>query len=125
MKEEYKTIEMIEMDYRLMVYIKGLRNGKFTQEELSIAMGLNRSFVGNVESLLQPQKYGTRHLTLLAKAFKFKKVEELFKFPTPKNDKIKLTLKITSKPKKDGTPSKGKNVEVVKIEAIQQGHELL
>lgn len=116
MEEEYKTIVMVEMDYRLMLHVKDLREGKFSQEELSIAMGLNKSFVGNVESLLQPQKYGTRHLTLLAKAFGFKNMDKLFKFPTPENDKIVITLKITPKVKKDGTQSKEKNAEVIKIE---------
>jgi transcriptional regulator with XRE-family HTH domain len=118
MKVEYKTVEMAEIDYRLILHVKELREGKFTQDELCAAMGLAGSFIGKVESFLQHQKYGTRHLTLLAKAFKFKSIAELFKFPTPEHDRIKITLKISPKLKKDGTPSKEKLIEVVKIEPV-------
>lgn len=118
MAEEFKTIEIVEMDYRLMLHVKELRKGKFSQEELSLEMGVNKSFVGNVESLLQHQKYGTRHIPLLAKAFGYKSVDELFKFSTPKHDKVRLTLRITPKLNKDGTKSRGKELEVIKVEPI-------
>lgn len=120
MLEEFEVIEIAEIDYRLMLHVKKLREGKFSQEELSKEMGLNKSFVGNVESLLQPQKYGTRHIPLLAKAFNYKTIDKLFKFPTPQYDKIRITLRITPKINKDGSTTKGKNVEVVKVAPIER-----
>lgn len=118
MPEGFKVITITEIDYRLMLHIRKLREGKFSQIELSKEMGLNKSFVGNVESLLQHQKYGTRHIPLLAKAFGYKSIDHLFKFPTPKYDKISITLRITPKINKDGSPSKGKIVEVIKVEPV-------
>ena len=111
--------EMSHLDYLFTLHIKKLRESRgWSQQDLSKEMGITLSFVGNVESFIQRHKYGVRHLTLLAKAFKFKSVSKLFDFPAPEHDLIKLTLKVTPKTKKDGSPSKGKNVEVVKIEPI-------
>jgi len=118
MPEELVYIEISELDYCLILHVRELRQGLYTQQQLSLKMGMTKTFIGNVESFLHSKKYSIRHLTLLSKAFKYKSVAELFDFPTPKHDIIQLTLKITPKIKKDGTPSKGKNVEVVKVEPI-------
>src|SRR5690606_29334211 len=113
--------EMSHLDYLFTLHIKKLREAKgWSQQDLSKKMGVTLSFVGNVESFIQRHKYGIRHLTLLAKAFKFKSVSKLFDFPTPDHDMIRLTLKVTPKKKKDGSASKGKNVEVVKVEPIEK-----
>ncbi len=81
-------------------------------------MGVTKSFVGNVESFIQRHKYSIRHLTLLTKAFEYKSVSELFDFPTPKYDMIRLTLKVTSVVKASGKP-RNKSVEVVKVEPVK------
>ncbi|TDN89199.1 hypothetical protein DET49_107115 [Salegentibacter sp. 24] len=119
MVEELKVITMAEFDYHLMLHIKKLREGRFSQEELSKKMGLNKSFVGNVESLLQPQKYGTRHISLLAKAFGYNSIDKLLNFSTPKYDKVHITIRVTSKMNSVGLPSRGKVVEVKKVEPVE------
>src|SRR5690606_7185575 len=99
--------------------VKQLREErKWTQQELSAKMGVTKSFVGNVESFIQRHKYSIRHLTLLAKAFKYKTISKLFDFPTPKYDKIRLILKVTTVLKENGR-SISKSVEVMKVEAVE------
>lgn len=107
--------ETTQFDFDLMNHVKKLReiNG-FTKDELSLKMGVAKSFVGNVESFTQRHKYGTRHITLLAKAFGYKNIGELLDFPTPKYDKIKVTVQQTYN--ESGT--KVMKSEVVKIEPI-------
>lgn len=114
---EYR--EMNHLDYLLILYVKQLREErKWTQQELSAKMGVTKSFVGNVESFIQRHKYSIRHLTLLAKAFKYKTISKLFDFPTPKYDKIRLILKVTTVLKENGR-SISKSVEVMKVEAVE------
>ena len=84
-------------------------------EQLSLKMGLTKSFVGNVENIKEDHKYSTRHLTLLAKAFDFKNISDLLKFPTPEYDKIKVTVEQTY----NEAGSKVLKSEVIKIESIK------
>lgn len=117
--EEIKIIEMSELDYRLILHIKNLReNHNLTQIELSHKMGLSSGFVGKVELLTVPDKYSVRHLKLLADVFKFKNFSEMLPPKVPVNDMIRLTLRITYNTKRDGTLSKKKITEVIKIEAL-------
>ena len=110
---EFKTSQF---DFELIMYIKDLRKSRnITKEELSMKMGLARSFVDNVESFTQKHKYSTRHITLLAKAFGFEKISDLLDFPTPEFDRIKVTVEQTYE--EDETNSK-KSV-VIKIEEIK------
>lgn len=91
----YKMEEIIisQFDYDLMLHVKKLREEKgWDTEELSLKMGLTKSFVGNVESFTQRHKYSIRHISLLAKAFGYKNISKLVNIPTPKNDMIKLTI---------------------------------
>ena len=91
---EYR--EMSHLDYLLILHIKTLREQRgWIQQELSDKMGVAKSFVGNVESCIQRHKYSIRHLPLLAIAFGFESVYELFDFPFPKDDKIRLKIVIT------------------------------
>lgn len=118
--EEIKTIEISELDYRLILHIKDLREAYgFTQIDLSHRMGLSSGFIGKVELLTAPDKYSIRHLKLLADVFNFKSFADLFPKKVPANDMIKLTFKITNNVKKDGTPSKKRITEVIKIEKIR------
>lgn len=92
--EKNFTIEITQFDFDLINHIKNLRESSgYSKEELSLKMGLAKSFVGNVESYTQRHKYSTRHITLLAKSFGLKNISELMKFPTPEFDKIKVTVK--------------------------------
>lgn len=114
--EKIFEFETTQFDFDLIDHIKSLRKSKnLTKEDLSIKMGVARSFVGNVESYTQRHKYATRHITLLAKAFGFKKVSDLLQFPTPQYDKIKVTVKQTF----NETGTKVLKSEVVKIETIK------
>jgi len=118
---EYK--EMSHLDYLLILYIKDLREKrKWTQQDLSNRMGVTKSFIGNVESFIQRHRYSVRHLTLLAKAFKYKSVSRLFDFPTPDHDMIRLTLKVTTMLKENGKP-RSKTVEVMMVEPIEKPEE--
>ena len=110
---EYATTHS---DFVLINHIKSLRLKKgFSQEHLSLKMGLTKSFVGNVENIKEDHKYSTRHLTLLAKAFDFKNISDLLKFPTPEYDKIKVTVEQTY----NEAGSKVLKSEVIKIESIK------
>ena len=112
-KIEYNTSHF---DFILINHIKNLRESrKISQETLSLRMGLSKSFVGNVESFKEVHKYSTRHITLLAKAFGFEKINDLLDFPTPEFDRIKVTVEQTYE--EDETNSK-KSV-VIKIEEIK------
>ncbi|MGV0847982.1 helix-turn-helix domain-containing protein [Empedobacter falsenii] len=108
--------ETTQFDFDLINHIKTLRETKgFTKDELSIKMGVAKSFVGNVESFTQRHKYSTRHITLLANAFGCKNIGELLDFPTPKYDKIKVTIEQTY----NVTGTKVMKSEVVKIVEIK------
>lgn len=90
------TFVTYQFDFIFIEHIKSLRIAKnWSQEKLSIKMGVSKTFVGNVESYKQHQKYSTRHISLLAQAFEVKNLSELMKFPTPKYDRIKVTVKQT------------------------------
>lgn len=90
------TFDTYQFDFMFIEHIKSLRIAKnWSQEKLSIKMGVSKTFVGNVESYKQHQKYSTRHISLLAKAFEVKNLSELMNFPTPEYDKIKVTIRQT------------------------------
>lgn len=92
--EKTFVFETTQFDYDFINHIKRLRMEKeISQEKLSLKMGLTKSFVGNVENIKENHKYSTRHIALLAKAFGFLNISELMDFPTPKYDKIKVTVK--------------------------------
>jgi transcriptional regulator with XRE-family HTH domain len=111
--------EISHLDYLFILYIKQLRErNNWTQQDLSKKMGVSKSFVGNVESFIQRHKYSIRHLGLLAKAFRYKSVANLFDFPAPDYDMIKLTLKVT-RVIQDSGKVRNKLVEVVKVEPIE------
>lgn len=117
--EEIIKIEMSELDYRLILHIKSLREShNLSQVMLSHNMGLSSGFIGKVELLTAPDKYSIRHLKLLADVFKFESFKDLLP-AIPENDKIILTLRVTPQTKKDGTASKKKNMEVINIESVQ------
>ena len=107
--------ETTQFDFDLINHVKKLRKIKeLTKDELSLKMGVAKSFVGNVESYTQRHKYSTRHITLLAKAFGYKNIGELLDFPTPQYDRIKVTVEQTY----NETGTKVLKSEVVKIKAI-------
>ncbi|WP_304343883.1 helix-turn-helix domain-containing protein [Chryseobacterium koreense] len=110
---EYATTQF---DFDLTNHIKILRKSKsLNKEDLSIRMGLAKSFVGNVESYTQRHKYSTRHITLLAKALGIKNISKLMNFPTPEYDRIKVTVKQTM----NENNTKVISSEVIKIEPIE------
>lgn len=113
--EKNITFEITQFDFDLINHIRVLREtAGFSKEELSLKMGLAKSFIGNVESYTQRHKYSTRHIALLSKAFAFKNISDLMMFPTPQYDKIKVTLKQTYNER----GSKVIDSEILKIEEI-------
>ncbi|MGV0753967.1 helix-turn-helix domain-containing protein [Empedobacter brevis] len=108
--------ETNQFDFDLINHVKKLRKIKgLTKDELSLKMGVAKSFVGNVESYTQRHKYSTRHITLLAKVFGYKNIGELLNFPTPLHDRIKVTIEQTY----NDTGTKVIKSEVVKIVEIK------
>ena len=94
--EQIISFETTKFDLDFINHVKEIRKTKkLSKDNLSLAMGLAKSFVSNVESLTQRHKYLTRHIALLAKAFQFNNISELMKFPTPEYDKIRVTVKQT------------------------------
>ncbi|SHF22469.1 helix-turn-helix domain-containing protein [Chryseobacterium takakiae] len=92
--EKNFSFETTQFDFDFANHIKKLRKSAgLTKEELSLKMGVAKSFVGNVESHTQRHKYSTRHISLLAKAFGFKNISELMDFSTPQHDRIRVTVK--------------------------------
>ncbi len=114
--EKIFSFEITQFDFDLINHIRNLRESAgYTKEDLSLKMGLAKSFVGNVESYTQRHKYSTRHIALLAKAFGFKSISKLMDFSTPEYDQIKVTVRQTYN--ESGT--KVINSEIEKIEAIE------
>ncbi len=110
------TFNTYQFDFLFIEHIKSLRIIKnWSQEKLSIKMGVSKTFVGNVESYKQHQKYSTRHIYLLAKAFEFSNISDLMGFPTPDYDRIKVTVRQTYN--ESGT--KVINSEIEKIEEME------
>ncbi|MET3538963.1 helix-turn-helix domain-containing protein [Chryseobacterium limigenitum] len=113
--EKTFVFETTQFDYDFINHIKRLRMEKeISQEKLSLKMGLTKSFVGNVENIKENHKYSTRHIALLAKAFGFIKISELMNFPTPENDKIRITVKQIY----NETGTRIVDSEILKIEPI-------
>lgn len=113
--EKNFTFEITQFDFDLINHIRNLREtAGFSKEELSLKMGLAKTFVGNVESYTQRHKYSTRHITLLAKSFGLKNISQLMKFPTPRYDKINVTVKQTF----NENNTKVIKIEIIKIEPI-------
>lgn len=113
---KYFHFETTQFDLELIQHIKKLRlKEKFSQEALSLKMGLTKSFIGNVENYREKHKYSTRHITLLAKALGYKNIGELLDFPTPELDRIKVTVELTY----NETGTKVIKREVVKIEGVK------
>jgi transcriptional regulator with XRE-family HTH domain len=120
MMEEIVDITMSELDYLLIMRIKELRDHhNLSQVQLSHKMNLSSGFVGKVELLTAPDKYSIRHLKLLANVFEVKSIGELFPTTLPEHDLIVLTLRVTYNKKKDGSPSKKKLTEVIKIDPVK------
>ncbi len=92
--EQITYFDTTQFDLDFINHVRNIRKAKkLSKDQLSLKMGLAKSFVSNVESLTQRHKYSTRHITLLCKAFDFKNISDLMNFPTPKNDKIRITVK--------------------------------
>jgi transcriptional regulator with XRE-family HTH domain len=114
--EKIFCFETTQFDLDFINHIKKIRKGEeLTKDELSLKMGVAKSFVSNVESFTQRHKYSTRHIALLAQAFGYKNIADLMKFPTPQYDKIKVTVKQIMN--ESGT--KALRAEVLKIEPLK------
>lgn len=113
--EQIISFETTKFDLDFINHVRQIRiSKKISKDQLSLSMGLAKSFVSNVESLTQRHKYSTRHIALLAKAFEFSNISELMIFPTPSYDKIKVTVKQTYN--ESGT--KVINSKVLRIESL-------
>ncbi|SDD70349.1 helix-turn-helix domain-containing protein [Pedobacter soli] len=113
---EIVIIEISQLDYLLIVNIKRKRiEVGLSQVSLTQKMGLSEGFVGKVELFTERAKYSIRHIHLLASALNCT-IQEILPVEQPKYDMVKLTLKRTNKINKDGSVSRKKITEVIKIE---------
>ena len=114
-------LEMSEMDFRLILHIKELREDQgMTQIELSQKMGLASGFVGKVEMFGNSAKYNIRHLPLIARALGLKNVGEVFPKGIVTNDLVKITLEKFPLPKKDGEPAQNKfDYKILELLAVE------
>lgn len=113
--------EMSEMDFRLILHIKELREKQgLTQMDLSQKMGLASGFVGKVEMFGNISKYNIRHLPLIAKALGLKNVGDVLPLGIVSNDIVNVTVEKLPLPKKNGTPSQNKfEYKILKVEPIE------
>lgn len=113
--------EMSEMDFRLILHIKELREKQgLTQMDLSQKMGLASGFVGKVEMFGNISKYNIRHLPLIAKALGLKNVGDVLPLGIVSNDIVKVTVEKLPLPKKNGNPSQNKfEYKILKVEPIE------
>lgn len=103
-------------DYIFIQHVKNIRKEKKkSQVQLSLEMGLSKTFVGNVENINERHKYSTRHIALLSKALGFKNIGKLMDIPTPEFDKVKLTIKQTL----NDTGTKVLKEVIIKIEPVK------
>ncbi|MFC5623280.1 helix-turn-helix domain-containing protein [Algoriphagus winogradskyi] len=120
--------EMSEMDFRLILHVKELREDiGMTQVELSQKMGLASGFVGKVEMFGNSAKYNIRHLPLIAKALGFKNVGEVLPKGIATKDLVRVILEKVPLLKKNGELSKNKfeykMLEVVAVETKNQNQK--
>ncbi|MFC3560198.1 helix-turn-helix domain-containing protein [Pedobacter jamesrossensis] len=111
-------IEISELDYLLIERVKALRLAKnFTQLQLTQKMKLADGFISKVETYTERAKYSIRHIYLLASALNCN-IQDILPLEQPKHDIVRLTLKRSNKINKDGSISRKKFTEVIKIEPI-------
>lgn len=80
-------------------------------------MGLSEGFVGKVEMYTERAKYSIRHIYLLASALNCN-IQDILPLEQPKHDIVRLTLRRSNKINKDGSISRKKSTEVIKIEPV-------
>lgn len=65
-----KTTKLSSLEQHVVDYIRKLRTErKLTQQAIGKIIGVQASFIGNVENKLNPSKYNLRHIQLLANHF--------------------------------------------------------
>jgi transcriptional regulator with XRE-family HTH domain len=115
MSEAFTTIKLkiSEMDWFLINKVRELRKARnLSQTDLSDAMGLAEGVVGKIENPNNSAKYNIRHITLLTNALNCSPCEIMPGEPL-KNDKIKVTLKMNKRGRRNIGDIK---FEVLKIE---------
>jgi len=119
-KAETVTIDISHLDYLLIMHVKSLRiiHG-LSQVSLTQKMGLSEGFIGKVELFTERAKYNIRHIKLLASALNCN-IQDILPLEQPEHDMVRLTLKRTNNINKDGSFSKKKTTEVIKIEPLEQ-----
>jgi transcriptional regulator with XRE-family HTH domain len=101
------------LDWFLINKVRELRKARnLSQVALSVAMGLSEGVVGKIENPRNRAKYNIRHFTLLINALKCSPCDLIPEVPL-KNDKIKVTVKINKRGRRNVGEIK---FEVLKIE---------
>ena len=67
---DIRTCELTKIELYIIGKVKEIRVKKgFTQEDLSLALGKNNSFISHVEAPSKTAKYNIQHLNEIAKIF--------------------------------------------------------
>jgi len=115
---ELNKVEISHLDYLIIVNVKQLRLDRgLSQVKLTQKMGLSEGFVGKVEMYTERAKYSIRHIYLLASALNCN-IQDILPLEQPKHDIVRLTLRRSNKINKDGSISRKKSTEVIKIEPV-------
>ena len=115
---ELNKFEISHLDYLIIVNVKQLRLDRgLSQVKLTQKMGLSEGFVGKVEMYTERAKYSIRHIYLLASALNCN-IQDILPLEQPKHDIVRLTLRRSNKINKDGSISRKKSTEVIKIEPV-------
>lgn len=113
-KEKDEKVVMSHLDYAIIERVKEIRKAQnFSQDHLSVSMGLSEKFVGNVENPSRKEHYNIRHLNLIARALKVPLHKLLPEMPQ-ELDMIELRVVKTPAQNKDGSVSKKweKSIEI-------------
>ncbi len=120
-------IEIIisEVDFYIIRNIREKRIlAGMTQEELSIGIGASESYIGNVENPKEPQKTNHRMLAKIARVLNVKLYHEIYPEKVPKNDLVKIKLKLLKKKNhQDEINENGcviSNIEILRIKALTE-----
>jgi transcriptional regulator with XRE-family HTH domain len=70
-KSKKPVKELSELDKYVIKQVKKIREDRgFTQEQLSLALDLSNTFIGQIESVKTPAHYNIQHLNRIAKILK-------------------------------------------------------
>ncbi|TDQ81073.1 hypothetical protein CLV99_0448 [Sphingobacterium yanglingense] len=116
MKKLVSKKKITELEFRIIEKVKEVRTKKgVSRMKLSEEIGVDKGFVGKVESYAHPDKYNFSHLFRIAKILKLKSIRSLVPSAIPTYEDIEIVYEMVPKINKDGTQSKQLESSVLEI----------